>query len=213
MPDGRHRVPLDREDLRFLMSSPADEEQGNPIDQLVDLFVYAPVGLLYEYEDVLPKLIKRGKSQVQLARVLGQLAVKGKGADIDVNDVAGVASTLVARAVTEFGAMVGLAPDKDAKATPPPPPGPTGTPPPPPPKPPATTPALEATDEHEDDLSEPEETPAPSLPIANYDDLTAREIIPLLESLSPKQRSVVRDHEAAGRSRKTVLAKLDRLDR
>ena len=34
------------------------EEERNPIDQLVDLFVYAPVGLLYEYDEVIPRLVK-----------------------------------------------------------------------------------------------------------------------------------------------------------
>ncbi len=203
------------------MATPADEE-ANPIDQLVDLLVYAPVGLLYEYEEVLPKLIKRGKSQVQLARVLGQLAIKGKGANIDANDVAGVATTIIARAVTEFGAMVGLAPDGDTKATPPPP-GPKAPPPPGPqtsPPPPAASEQPVSASEVDAAVAEAEidvddeqdDAPAPSLPIANYDDLKAREVIPLLESLSPAQRAVVRDHESAGRSRKTVLAKLDRLD-
>jgi len=72
------------------MTEERDDE--NPLDQLIDLFVYAPVGLLYEYPDVLPKLIKRGKSQVQVAQVLAKLAMGGRGGAPggDMADVAGV---------------------------------------------------------------------------------------------------------------------------
>jgi hypothetical protein len=192
-----------------------EQKEPNPIDQLVDLFVYAPVGLLYEYEEVFPKLVKRGKSQVQLARVVGQLALRGRRASVDLDDVAGVAGTLLNRAITEFGTMVGLAPDQQAAARPDAPPPPA----PPPPPPPAPMAEIEATDDADDaddadesDAAEDEPASRP-LPIANYDDLTAREIIPLLDALSDEQRETIRAHEASSRSRKTVLAKLDRLDR
>lgn len=180
------------------------KDEANPIDQLVDLFVYAPVGLLYEYPNVLPKLIKRGKSQVQLARVVGQLAVKRGNASVSADDVAGVAATLVGRAVTEIGAAIGLAPDEDDD-TPPPPQAPA------PPPPPAPAEAAPAVAEEPPEAPVEEKKPAP-LPIANYDDLKAREIIPLLDSLSASQRDTIRAHEEAGRSRKTVLGKLDRLE-
>ncbi|MDH3681038.1 MAG: hypothetical protein OEV40_13955 [Acidimicrobiia bacterium] len=173
-----------------------EQDEVNPLDVLVDLFVYAPVGLLYEYEDVLPKLIKRGKSQVQLARVLGQLAVRGRRSDVDVGDVATAASTLVARAITDIGTLVGLAPEQ----------------PPAEPPPPATRPTPDRQTSDEVIEVDSTEGVAGQLPIANYDDLKAREIISLLDSLSPAQRASIRAHEEAGRSRKTVLAKLDRLD-
>lgn len=173
-----------------------EQDEVNPLDVLVDLFVYAPVGLLYEYEEVLPKLIKRGKSQVQLARVLGQMAVSGRRSDVEAGDVAAAASTLAARAITELGALVGLAPEQRPAE-----PAPSSTRAPSEP---------EAADEIIDvEPGGPVEEP---MPIANYDDLKAREIIPLLDSLSPAQRAIVRAHEEAGRARKTVLAKLDRLD-
>ncbi|MEM8922926.1 MAG: hypothetical protein AAGD35_05445 [Actinomycetota bacterium] len=202
----------------------ADNEQTpepNPIEQLVELLVYAPIGLLYEYEDVLPKLVRRGKSQVQLARVIGQMAVKGRQNDPSavVGDVAGMATSAVARLITDVGAQIGLAPQDE------PPTGNRNT---------ATGPA--ATDGAHDDTDDPStqaataaeaETPeeAPDvdegssspnddepLPIAGYDDLTAREIIGLLDELTAAQRGRVRAHEVQGRNRKTVLAKLDRLD-
>lgn len=190
----------------------ADEaREANPAEQLVELLVYAPVGFLYEYREVLPQLVKRGKSQVQLARVVGQMAASRGQSDpgAAVGDLATIASGLVAKLVTEIGSQVGLAP-----------PAPAG---------PAATPAktnggdTESADEPKPSKSKskskstkapktPEASRAPKpLPIARYDELTAREIIPLLEDLTQDQRRRVGAHEATNRKRKTVLAKLDRL--
>ena len=107
-----------------------EQEQANPVEQLVELMVYAPIGLLYEYQDVLPQLVRRGKSQVQLARVLGQMAVRGRSNDPSaaVGEVAGVAASALARLITDVGAQMGLAPQPqtgpDAERPTPPPPGP-----------------------------------------------------------------------------------------
>ncbi len=183
----------------------ADDEQS-PIDQLIDLFVYAPVGLLYEYEEVIPKLVKRGKSQVQLARFIGQVAVKRGDADPFTQLAEGLA-TLVARQITDIGAAIGLAPptdpaaggaasgrttDRDGR----------------------TPPALEIVRSPQ---SEPSPPPEPAeeqpLPIARYDELKAKEIVALLDELDAGQLARIRAHEEANRARKTVLGKLDRLTR
>ena len=184
--------------------NPPGSEGKNPIDQLVELLVYAPVGLVYEYEDVLPKLIKRGKSQVQLAKVLGQMAAQqgqakakqgGEGIDDAVNDALGQAASVLARAITDFGQVIGLAPTSSNEE-----------------------------DSSDEDYSDEEDSPQgaetgldqddrPLLPpIAGYDDLKAREIVPLLDDLSGPQRERVRQYELATRGRKTVLGKLDKLD-
>lgn len=151
-----------------------EQAERTPVDQLVDLFVYAPVGLMLEYQDLLPKLIKRGRSQVQLTKLFGTMAAKQGQRTVAsrLDDVVGSATDTVAQGITEFGTMVGLAPEREAR-------------------PPSST-------------NQP-------LPIAGYDDLTAREIIGLLPDLSPTQREQIRIHESAGRGRKTVLAKLDAL--
>ena len=148
-----------------------DDDQG-PLDQLVDLFVYAPVGLLLEYQDLLPKLIKRGRSQVQIARLFGTMAAKQGQRTVNsrIDGVVGTATDTVARSITDLGTRVGLAPDTAASGR-----------------------------------EEP-------LPIAGYDSLPAKEIVVLLSDLSPTQRARVRAHESAGRGRKTILAKLDRLE-
>lgn len=173
-------------------------EDRNPVDQLVELLVYAPIGLLYERDDVLPKLVTRGRSQVQLARVLGQLALR-QGQNTLEDRVGQVLSPLgggLARLVTEVGAAVGLAPP----STPP-----AGRPDP------ASEPSTTAADDAPADARVADTIDAP-LPIAGYDQLPARTIIPLLADLDRRQRRVVRQHEERHRARTTVLNQLDLLD-
>ena len=44
------------------------------------MFVYAPIGLLFEGASLLPQLVEKGKSQVTMARMIGQFAVtQGRG--------------------------------------------------------------------------------------------------------------------------------------
>lgn len=159
-----------------------DKGQRRPVDQFVDLFVYAPVGLVYEYQDVLPKLIKRGKSQVQIAKLLGTMAAKQGQKTVEgrFEDVIDVASSSVAQGITDVGARVGLAPDPAAKRA-------------------SAANAEPGRDHAVDDRP---------LPIAGYDDLTAKQIVALLADLEPTQRDRVQAYEAGNRARKTVLAKL-----
>ena len=175
---------------------------SGPADLLVDLLLYAPVGLIYEYEEVLPRLVRRGKSQVQLAQAFGKMALSGSPspASADVASlVSGWAAKRLAQAITDLGASVGLAPtdhepgppDEDNGATDPP-----GAHEPSPPQAPAP----------------PKASRKPMrLPIAGYDRLTAREIIGLLDELDSGQLERIRAHEVAHRARKTVLSKLDRM--
>ena len=51
-----------------------------PAEQLLDLLVYAPLGLLLEARDLLPKLAEKGRQrmggQVTVARMIGEMAVR-----------------------------------------------------------------------------------------------------------------------------------------
>jgi hypothetical protein len=49
------------------------------------------------------------------------------------------------------------------------------------------------------------------LPIANYDSLSAAQIIGLLDTLTPAERGRVAEHEKAHRNRRTVLGRVDQL--
>ncbi len=207
-----------------------EDRNQDPLDQLIDLFVYAPVGLLYEYQEVIPKLVRRGRSQVQIARVVGQMAVNRGGPAQAFNQLAGGVAGLLARQITEIGASIGLAPPSGSTSAKAP-----GTPPPP--RPEDQPPALTASSDAEPavasvDLDDSGSAEAPSvgaamtaddgvgsssprrqLPIAGYDGLTAKEIIALLDELDQDQLDRIRAHEEKNRARKTVLGKLDRLAR
>ena len=57
-------------------------DHKSPVDQALDLLVYAPLGFALDARTLLPKLVARGRSQVDVARWMGEHAVaKGqKGA-------------------------------------------------------------------------------------------------------------------------------------
>jgi hypothetical protein len=159
-------------------------DERTPVDQAVELLIYAPIGLFYERDELVPRLVRRGRSQVQLARVLGQLAVRQGQTRLE-DHVGGAlvpAGAGLARLLTEVGSRVGLAPPRGSDAA----------------GPPAADPA-------------PEPPGPPPLPIAGYDQLPARVIITLLLDLTPAQRRVVRDHEEQHRRRKTILHQIGRL--
>lgn len=89
----------------------ADGESKSPLDQWVDWFVYAPVGLLYERDEVLERLVTRGRSQVQLARLMAKMASqKSGGTEAMVGEVVALAADVVAKSITEVGIALGLVP-------------------------------------------------------------------------------------------------------
>ena len=72
MPGGRRRLP----DLLLIAVS----ERRPALEQALDVFVYAPVGLAVELQRVLPELAREGRTRVEqrvvLARFVGRLAVR-----------------------------------------------------------------------------------------------------------------------------------------
>jgi hypothetical protein len=75
--------------------SPAEQA----IEQALDVFVYAPIGLLFEGASLLPTLVEKGKTQVTMARMIGQFAV-GQGrteAGKKADDLRNQAADLLAR--------------------------------------------------------------------------------------------------------------------
>ena len=178
-------------------SSHADSGENSPgVNQLLDMFIYAPIGMLYEYPDVLPQLIKKGKSQVQLAKVMGEFALRKGQADpagFASESLAG-AGGAIAKLITELGDLLGASDSSrfttevtNARSA-------------------NGTPVIETTASASSDGASKKK-----LPIANYDNLTAREIVSVLSDITPAQRARVRAHETKNRARKTVLSKLDQL--
>src|SRR3954451_310704 len=61
---------------------PTDDEKTpaeQAVEQALDLFVYAPIGLIFEGATLLPELVTKGRNQVAMARMFGQMAVQQAG--------------------------------------------------------------------------------------------------------------------------------------
>ena len=137
------------------------KDEKDPVDQALDLLLYAPIGLAYEAKDLLPKLAKRGKAQADLMRVAGEFAVRNSQGDIE-------------SFIRAAAAAAGFGPTADADA---------------------------------DDG----DTEAASLPLDDYDEMIASDIVKLLDDLDAEQLRAVQAHELRGRGRVTILNKIDRL--
>ncbi len=85
-------------------------KKSNPGDNIVDLLVYAPVGIALEAVDNLPKFIERGRSQITLGRFVARTAARKGSSTIEsigerlVNDAGQVVVDL-------FG--IDLTPERD----------------------------------------------------------------------------------------------------
>ena len=164
----------------------AEGTEGNgtsrgPVGHVLDLFVFAPLGLLAESHTIVPKLAETGRQQVdnrvQLARMVGQFAVQ-QGRQQAAKVVAGLRAN--------------------------------GTPESPP-APPNPVPAADVIDDDEgtphpvvDDSGITEE----DLAIPSYDSLAASQVVPRLDGLSAIELEAVRRYEEAHRGRRTVLGKI-----
>ena len=164
--------------------------RDDPGEQLLDLLVYAPLGLLLEARDLVPKLAAKGRQrmggQVTVARMIGELAVRQGQRRAEA----------VVKRLREQPPGGGTArPNADAAPE---------------------------TNGHRTDAAEPAQTaPAPAGPAAapdaaglaipGYDTLSASQVVPRLEGLTPTELDAVRAYEVATRGRKTVLTRIDQL--
>jgi len=73
------------------------ERRDNPVDQLVDNFVYAPVGLALEAKTNWSTFVERGRSQVTISRFLARAATR-KGAS--------TAESIVDRLANDVGQVI-----------------------------------------------------------------------------------------------------------
>ena len=159
-------------------------ERKSPMDRALDLFVYAPLGLVLNIEEVLPQLVERGHQQVNMARMFGQFAVQ--------------TGTKEARKRLEGLAERGRpAPEPVvARATP---------------NPARAAEVTEPVAAPEGNGAGDTVPAAGDLAIPDYDSLSASQVVPRLDGLSADERDAVRRYEAAHRGRKTILSKLQQL--
>ena len=168
-------------------------EERNLLEAAADLLVYAPVGLLVAAREIFPSLVDRGRihlgNQVNLARVVGQLAVR-QGQD-ELGKVAEEARSQAAPLVDLFlRGWVSANDDPFPADETPASPEPVATPDPAAPVPPAV----------------PDAT---TLAIPDYDSLAAPQVVSRLEGLSDAEpRGGPATREETHRGRRTVLGRI-----
>jgi len=180
----------------------------DPAEQLLDVFVYAPLGLALEAVDLLPRLVEKGRRRaggnVTVARMVGELAVRQGQRKVEK--------------------LVGRLRDQQ-RDTPPSTaaPGATGAEGPASPRgsrpatglvtdfgPASPGPAAAPHPGVRPDTADPT-PPAGDLAIPGFDTLSASQVVPRLEGLSPDELDAIRRYEEAHRARKTVLTRIDQL--
>ena len=165
-------------------------KRQDPAEQLLDVLVYAPLGLLMEARDLVPKLAEKGRQrmggQVTVARMIGEMAVRQGQRQ---------AEKMFQRLREQPAGPTGTAASTGAAAPPSNGHGPGAAPSA------ASTPTSTASPS----------TDAASLAIPGYDTLSASQVLPRLEGLSPAELAAIQAYEEATRARKTVLSRIDQL--
>ena len=183
---------------------PADK---SPIEQALELLVYAPLGLALTARDELPSLIDRGRQQVAsqttLARMMGQFAVKEAEKQLRQR------LDRLAERGPEAAAPRDPAGDGDGASAA----GPSGGGS-------DATPATEGAPGRQPKAASDPGTAngqarrleAPDLAIPGYDSLSASQVVQRLSGLSGPELAEVRAYEDATRGRRTILTKIAQLE-
>lgn len=170
-------------------------KRQDPAEQLLDVLVYAPLGLLMEARDLVPKLAEKGRQrmggQVTVARMIGEMAVRQGQRRAEK-----VLQRLREQQSGSGSADRSSPTERPANGHVPPSAPPTAT----------STPTSTASATSTTPGTDPGD-----LAIPGYDTLSASQVLPRLEGLSPAELEAVRVYEEATRARKTVLTKIDQL--
>ena len=170
----------------------ADNDEKSPIDQAIELFVYAPLGLALIARDQLPGLIERGRqqvnSQIALAKMMGQYAVR-EGEKEAKKQVQRITETLATNTATArpVASTVPRPPTSTAPTTGNPVTNGKA----------AAPPASTRSGDH--------------LAIPGYDTLSASQVVQRLAGLAADELDAVREYEQATRGRRTILSKVAQL--
>jgi len=188
------------------------ENDKSPVEQAIELFVYAPLGLALDARELLPKFVERGRNQVTMARMIGKFAVS-QGQVVAGKHLSTVEQQIQA-ALESFGLVPG--PDgrpPNARPAAPDPrhaPNLVAVPDVEEPEPVLVDQAGDAVAAPAPDLA-PAVTEASDLAIPDYDSLAASQVIPRLAGLSEAELDAVRQYESLKRGRKTILSRITQL--
>ena len=187
-------------------------DDKNPVEQALDVLLYAPLGLVFSAGELFPKLVEKGRSQIGMAKMLGQFAVQqgqteatkvfdraSKQAMTTLEQLAGRPSSNGSSSSTN-GAAPAQASNGQAPAT----------------VAPITSAPSAVAELHavaaEAVAAVPTSGPeAAELAIPDYDSLSASQVLPRLTGLSSEELEAVRTYEAAHRGRKTILNRVAQL--
>ncbi len=160
----------------------SDEE--NLGEQLLDLLIYAPIGLLLEAKDLIPKLAERGRGQVALTQLAGKVA-GNRGRD--------ETAPLFRRLVEAAGAALGSMTTDEHELS--------------------DELELSDEHELSDELDDHGESSEDdlSLPIKNYNAFSAPQLLEKLEALDQQQLDEILDYELTHRDRQTVTNRIKQL--
>jgi pyruvate/2-oxoglutarate dehydrogenase complex dihydrolipoamide acyltransferase (E2) component len=179
-----------------MTEGPAKTPVEQAVAHAVDLFVYAPIGLLFDGATLLPQLVERGRSQVSMARLIGRFAV-GQGR----TEASRAASRLQDQAAGVLGFIGDSVPVPSAERAPTAPTRPAAS---------EATPTV-ATATTLTVAPAPPGPAAADLAIPDYDGLSASQVVNRLAGLSATELASVQRYEAANRGRKTILSKVAQL--
>ena len=183
------------------MTDPDKTPVEQAVEQAVDLFVYAPIGLLFEGATLLPQLVEKGKTQVTMARMIGKFAVtQGRS---EATKAAGKLQDQAAGVLDFLGDSVTGPPEPPSRVE----------------RPATAARARVATKPGgATKVTRPSVATAPrggpaakSLAIPDYDGLSASQVVNRLAGLSDAELVAVQQYEAAHRGRKTILSKVAQL--
>ena len=165
------------------MASSASDSAVDPVEQLLNLFLYAPIGLLSKGSEALPELVERGRTQASNARVIGQFAL---GA---TNAKARKSLSDAEAHFQEFLRIVGESAHPSSKASE----------------------SSSSSSSTKKATAEASVNHGVEDLIKDYDNLTAAQILPFLAPLGAEQLDRIETYEQSQRARKTVLNRLRQL--
>jgi len=162
-------------------------EDRDPLRQLIDVAVYAPIGLLTLAQRELPQLVAAGKTrvdnQITIAKFVGKMAIRQGKKQFDKR--LGDANTTVEPDVLASPLADEPNHDGDAESLP--------------------AAIIEAV-AHSPVLVE-----ADALPIEGYDSLAASQVVLRLGSLTPAELDAIEHYESNHRARRTILGKITQI--
>jgi hypothetical protein len=174
-------------------ASPDETDETNPVRKALDFFVFAPVGVALTVAEDLPGLVTKGRQrvegQIRNAKIIGQFVVTQGQQDITQRIGKLIhpepSSPAAPPSVEEDGPVVVA--ETAAPA-------------------PAAAPAAAAKP-----APNPADAAIVEQALADYDTLSASQVVRRLESLGPDQLRAVHRHEASHRNRRTILNRTNQL--